>query len=154
MINLKELFDKYDTEVTRTEGEETELTIKPEKGTTGLEIIAYGSFDRDPLDRCMLTGLRFPGFIEDTPEDPEYAIDSAYRKRILEALLAGAYRYEMKRASKLDVIQGGAVYVTVGSGDEPLVADYRCVNQAGTKAAYRSGGLASFAYRRRRVEPE
>jgi hypothetical protein len=133
MINLKQLLEYYQAKYRLDD--QHELAIQP-NNNANIEILLYGSFQ--DLEKSIITGFRMNGYYAD---DLDSEIDESIYFELTKAVIEGDYRYKLLKKTLLDKIVGGNIYLDIGRKEQPLVKDFRCINQGALKNLYKNGKI-------------
>jgi hypothetical protein len=144
MKNLKLLLDKYRCIVLyKKDVDPAMIEIESEDGL-GIEVVVYGSFEKDGLDNAKLTYVALPGFAPDTVNED---VESDFYYDLVKAILEGDYSYGLKKITLWDKLTGGAIYFSATDGNgNSLLTDYRCADQHNLKELLHDSSLKSRPY--------
>lgn len=141
--NLKELFEKYDVEISFDENApDAVLTVSPPESRPGRRFTVFGTFRNGRLEDVEVTGLQMEGFFDDIRDQD---INEDWYFQLIESVLMGNYHYELETRSLKDRIVSGAVYITIFS-NRKIILHHRCDSQRSLKKKVLSGELEPEPY--------
>lgn len=146
MKNLKELFEKYEVEISFDENApDSIVNVSPPESKPGRSFTVLGTFRNGRLEDVEVTGFQMEGFYDDVSDQD---INEDWYFQLIESVLRGDCRYSLETNSLGDRMVGGAVYLTI-SNNKRIILHHRCDSQTLLKKELLSGNLEPASYNNR-----